>query len=172
MLSKREDGYHEIASLVQAVSLFDEIQISLEERDAFFCEDSTIPRDESNLILKSLSLFRKKTGWKGACCIRLDKKIPVEARLGGGSGNAATTLWGLNQLTGMGIEERELASWVSEFSSDAPFFFSSGTAYSRGRGERLEDLPPLNLEAFWIIKPKAGLFNSSCLPQLRDRSIS
>ncbi len=157
VLKRREDGYHEIASLYQAIDLFDTLTLSLSSEDQLSCTDPQIPCDASNLIHKALEKFRQKTGWHHPVSVHLEKKIPIQAGLGGGSGNAATMLWGLNQLSGLYVSEEELIRWAGEFSSDAPFFFSQGTAYCTGRGELLKPVTPLSSTQFWIAKPDDGL---------------
>ena len=80
----------------------------------------------------------------------------MEAGLGGGSSNLATTLWALNQLHQFPVSSSELKRWAGELSSDAPFFFSTGTAYATGRGERCEDQSSLSPKKIWIAKPSSG----------------
>lgn len=158
ILNKRADGYHEIASLYQSISLGDRLEVELAGADSLECTDPTLPCDSSNLILRATDLFRKKTGRKIFAKFFLAKQIPIEAGLGGGSSNAATTLWALNELAGRVASEEELTLWAADLGSDVPFFFSSGTAYCTGRGENLKSLAPLNeVEKYWIIKPDGGL---------------
>lgn len=157
VLGRREDGYHEILSLMQAISLCDEIFLERSEKDVFTCSCSSIPLDGSNLVLKALSLFREKTGLSFPVKIHLSKHIPIEAGLGGGSSNAATTLFGLNSLSGNPLCLRELQQLGASLGADVPFFFSQGTAYCTGRGDLVENREPLQEEELWIAKPKEGL---------------
>lgn len=156
-LYRREDGYHELASLFQAIDLFDELTIEKAAHDLLICSVPSLPTDGSNLIWKAVRLFREKTGIKHSFKIHLQKQIPTEAGLGGGSSNAATTLWGLNRLCGSSIAIETLAEWGAELGSDVPFFFSSGTAYCTGRGEKVDSLSPLPARRVWIVKPEGGL---------------
>jgi 4-diphosphocytidyl-2-C-methyl-D-erythritol kinase len=155
----REDGYHDLASLFQAISLGDFITLHLTgSEDQLTCTDPSLPCNSTNLILKAIALFRKKTGLTFSIQAHLEKHIPVQSGLGGGSSNAATTLWGINQLLGCPATEKELKIWAAEIGSDIPFFFSSGTAYCTGRGEDVVSLHPLNLKRkLWIVKPPYGL---------------
>ena len=90
--------------------------------------------------------------------IHLEKKIPKEAGLGGGSSNIATTLWALNQFLKEPRSIETLKHWAGLISSDAPFFFSSGTAYATGRGEKIQDIQPsMNLSSLWIANPSFKL---------------
>jgi len=156
ILGKREDGYHELASLFQAVDLMDTLQIALSTQDALTCTDPTLPTDQSNLVLKAADLFRRKTGLTCGIKVHLEKKIPHEAGLGGGSSNAATTLWAMNQLTGVQASTAQLVEWAAEIGSDVPFFLSQGTSYCTGRGEKLLAKPPIALAPLWIVKPLFG----------------
>jgi 4-diphosphocytidyl-2-C-methyl-D-erythritol kinase len=157
VLHKREDGYHAIASLYQALSLGDTLRISLANEDRLTCDAADIPCDERNLVSKALRVFRAKTGCAFSVHVHIEKKIPVQAGLGGGSSNAASALFAFNALTGAAVDEKTLSSWAAEFSSDASFFFSTGTAYCTGRGEQLEDLPSLEARTLWLAKPQEGL---------------
>ncbi|OMO51161.1 4-diphosphocytidyl-2C-methyl-D-erythritol kinase [Corchorus capsularis] len=157
--NKREDGYHDLASLFHTVSLGDIIKFSLspsKSKDRLSTNVSGVPLDDRNLIIKALNLYRKKTGSDNFFWVHLDKKVPTGAGLGGGSSNAATALWAANQFNGRVATERELQEWSSEIGSDIPFFFSHGAAYCTGRGEVVQDiLPPLALDIpMVLIKPK------------------
>lgn len=156
VINKRPDKYHNLASLFQAIDLFDLLHIEKSGKDLFTCSDHTLPIDSKNLVVKALELFRAKTGLNFPVKIHLDKKIPSQAGLGGGSSNASTTLFALRELSGLSIPLNELAEWSSEIGSDIPFFFSKGSAYCEGRGERVRevDLPPT---AFQICKPDMGM---------------
>lgn len=157
IIGKREDGYHELASLMQTISLHDKLCVELATHDQLSCSNPDIPHDHSNLILKAADLFRRKTGLKFGLKAHVEKNIPVQAGLGGGSSNAATTLWGLNQLCGFPAQTSDLMTWSAEIGSDIPFFFSQGTAFCTGRGEFVENQPPLTATSIWIVKPLFGL---------------
>lgn len=160
VLKKREDGFHEIASLYQAITLGDRLHIELGTQDTLTCTDPRLPTDASNLILKAADLFRKKTGLSAYITAHLEKQIPIEAGLGGGSSNAATTLWALNQLTGSPASCEDLINWSGELGSDLSFFFSQGTAYCTGRGEVINPLPALPPLTLYLAKPSYGLSTS------------
>lgn len=170
VLCKRADGYHDIASLYQAISLGDVVTVALSDEDYITCDDPLIPCDERNLASKALRVFRKMTGFAEKVHIHLEKRIPMEAGLGGGSSNAATVLYALNQLSSFRVVDAVLSEWASTFSSDAPFFFSQGSAYCEGRGEKLTCLPAQAPIAFWIAKPEKGLSTprvyGACKPDL------
>lgn len=157
VLNKRPDGFHEIASLYQAINLADILHVCLSDEDRLTCNEPGIPSDSSNLVWKAIGSFRKNTAKNFKVHVHLQKNIPVQSGLGGGSSNAATALWAVNQLLGRIVAEEDLRAFASEFSSDAPFFFSTGTAYCCGRGEILEAVPPLQPQSLWIAKPMDGL---------------
>lgn len=157
VLGKRTDGYHELSTLIQTVGFGDNLEIELASRDSLTCSDPLIPVDHSNLILKAAQLFRTKTGIKTGLKVHLHKRIPIQAGLGGGSSNAASTLWAFNQLVGQVATIEELQRWSAEIGSDIPFFFSLGTAHCTGRGEYVSNLTHLPPCPCWIIKPPIGL---------------
>lgn len=157
VLSRRLDGYHELASLFQTIDLSDTLHLQLAKDDSLVCTDQELPTDDSNLVSKAARLFRAKTGVRHGLSVYLEKKIPIQAGLGGGSSNAATTLWGFNELCGRPATEEQLISWAGEIGSDVAFFLSQGTAFCTGRGEVLRPLPPLNPIYLWIVKPPKGL---------------
>ncbi|EEF39137.1 4-diphosphocytidyl-2-C-methyl-D-erythritol kinase, chloroplastic [Ricinus communis] len=156
---KREDGYHDLASLFHVISLGDTIKFSLspsKSTDRLSTNVAGVPLDERNLIIKALNLYRKKTGTDNFFWIHLDKKVPTGAGLGGGSSNAATALWAANQFSGGLATEKDLLEWSSEIGSDISFFFSRGAAYCTGRGEIVQDIPspvPLDIPMV-LIKPQ------------------
>ncbi|KAG4383378.1 hypothetical protein GLYMA_13G072700v4 [Glycine max] len=173
--NKREDGYHDLASLFHVISLGDIIKFSLspsKTKDSLSTNVSGVPLDDRNLIIKALNLYRKKTGSDKYFWIHLDKRVPTGAGLGGGSSNAATTLWAANQFSGCPASEKELQEWSSEIGSDIPFFFSQGAAYCTGRGEVVQNIPPpVSLDVpMVLIKPPeacstAEVYKRLCLDQ-------
>lgn len=173
VVRRRRDGYHELASLFQAVALCDEITFVLASRDRLTCTDPSIPTDGSNLIVKAAELFRRKTGCSFGLEAHLTKRIPHQAGLGGGSSNAATTLWALNELHGRPATTPQLQSWAAEVGSDVAFFLSEGTAYCTGRGEMIEPISPLAPHSITIVKPPYGLstkqvYRTLQIDQLQD----
>lgn len=157
VVGRRPDGFHDLASLFQTVDLKDTLHLAFAEQDEMTSTCRTLPRDHSNLIFKAADLFRKKSGRQFGLHVHLVKRIPQQAGLGGGSSNAATTLWGINQLLGKPYSVEELIEWSAEIGSDVPFFFSQGTAYCTGRGELLRAIEPLISQKVWIVKPDKGL---------------
>jgi len=157
VIGKESSGYHQIETLMQAVSLGDSIRLSFRGSENLTCSSPNLLMDEGNLAVKALRLFQKKTGMRTPVSIHLEKNIPIEAGLGGGSGNAATVLWGMNVLAETNLPDSVLSEWASEIGSDIPFFFSHGTAHCRGRGEIVQPKPPCFSEECVIVKPPYGL---------------
>lgn len=157
ILRRRPDGYHEIASLFQAVDLCDTLHLATAQADHFTCTDPSLAVDATNLVVKAIHLFRAQTRITTPLSIHLEKLIPQQAGLGGGSSNAATTLWGLNELCGRPASTAQLAAWGAAIGSDVSFFLSGGTAYCTGRGECVQNLEPLNPLELTIVKPAEGL---------------
>ncbi|KIC71855.1 4-diphosphocytidyl-2-C-methyl-D-erythritol kinase [Candidatus Protochlamydia amoebophila] len=166
VIGKRADGYHELSSLFQTISAGDILTFQRQTVDTLTCSDPYLPTDDSNLVLKAMRLFRSKTGLDLHLRIHLDKRLPSQAGLGGGSSNAATTLWACNQLAGEIVTTEELMQWGSEIGADVPFFFSKGTAHCTGRGECVNSLEPLAHCKIWIVKPPFGLSTPEVYKQL------
>jgi 4-diphosphocytidyl-2-C-methyl-D-erythritol kinase len=159
VLGKREDGYHEITSLMQTVSLYDYLTFEYSDKIEIITE-ADIPIEE-NLIYKAAVLLKEETSFKGGVKITLKKEIPIAAGLGGGSSDAACSLIGLNRLWGLGKEGDELIGFGERLGSDVPFFFKEPFAVVKGRGEIITQLkantsniillvkPPLNVSTKW-----------------------
>ena len=138
ILSRREDGFHEIETLIAPVSLHDEITIERKKSGQgidFHCDDPSVPRGEDNLVVRVAKSFFVATKLTPAVSIELKKKIPHGAGLGGGSSDAAATLLALNRLFETKLSREELAKLGSEIGSDVPFFIFESAATCRGRGE-------------------------------------
>lgn len=151
---RRDDGYHEIETVMHLIDWKDGIRISLcEEGINVRCSDPSIPGGEGNLAYKAAKLFLENCGIKKGVAIYLDKKIPSEAGLGGGSSDAAYVLKGLNELLGCNIPQNELSSWASKIGSDVPFFIFEKTALSAGRGEIISPLKNENILYMLLVKP-------------------
>jgi len=156
ILSKREDGFHELETLFQMVNWCDEIKIECLSRGLeLVCNQPDIPNDEGNLVIKAAHILQTRfpERCKGAR-IHLNKNIPHGAGLGGGSGNAAGVLLGLNYLWGLKLKREDLISMASELGSDVPFFLFSPCAIGRGRGEILE--PVKSSIRFYILMVYPG----------------
>ncbi len=161
ILGKRKDGYHEIASLFQAISLHDNLSVSLLPpsvmTDKLECAAPGVPTDGTNLVLQAFENFRQATGSTRHFRARLEKRVPHAAGLGGGSANAATALWAANKLTGEKCSDKDLAEIGARFGSDISFFFTNGSAYCTGKGDKMMEIDRLNPNVLYIVKPAESL---------------
>ncbi len=154
VLFKRDDGYHELRTIYQTVSLHDNLRIA-ETTGAIeiTCDDPQVPCDETNLAFKAASLLREETGASTGARIEIQKRIPIAAGLGGGSSNAAATLLGLMKLWQLDIEDRELNRIAASLGSDVPFFLIGGTALGVGRGEIVQSIEQVRCEQLLLVNP-------------------
>ena len=152
VVGRREDGYHLLQTLMCAVDLADELHLSEADGISLTAEGLEIPPGE-NLALRAARLLAERTGTGKGVHIRLIKRIPAGAGLGGGSSDAAATLAGLDRLWGLGLSPGELRELGAELGADVPFFLGESPAWAEGIGERLSparvDLPG----AFLILVP-------------------
>ena len=165
VLGKRDDGYHDLQSVMQTVSVRDDIEIDVGTGKPWVlkCTDESIPTDERNLAWKAAKLYldtihKDPDGLE----VRITKRIPVEAGMGGGSADAAAVLRALNRHYGNPLSLPALAELGSFLGSDVPFCTICGTAMVEGRGERLRKLPDMPDCFFVICKPEF----SSSTPEL------
>ena len=147
---RRADGYHEISTVFQTVSLHD--TLSFESTDdgnlELLCSDPSIPTDESNLVLRAAEALRERFGVNRGARVELSKVIPAGGGLGGGSADAAVTLAALATLWEIEVDARELTKIGGRLGADVPFFLTGGTALGKGTGtdiEPLEDAPKMHL---------------------------
>lgn len=140
-LYKRNDGYHEIDSIMTKIDLFD--TITLEKNSTNTLNLSTnyddLPTDKSNLVYKTYNILKEYSNGDFGVDIYLDKKIPMAAGLAGGSSNAAYTMIGLNKLYNLGLSKEKLMELAISIGADVPFFFCEKSARARGIGEKLEE---------------------------------
>lgn len=149
ILGKRPDGYHEIFTIYQAISLWDEIYV---KEGPLKVETSIGIPQEENLVYKALMELQKVTGKEIEVSVYIQKRIPVGGGLGGGSSNVATVLKAVNQLLGLSLSQEELAYVAGKVSSDAPFFLWGGSAIGEGRGEKITPVE-LPHAVFTVIYP-------------------
>ena len=156
VIRKREDGYHDLASILQTVDLHDTLEFRESDGIDFECSDESLSGGD-NLVVRVAEVLRKFAGTERGARISLEKRIPVAAGLGGGSADAAAALRGLNRLWELGMSESDLVEVAVEVGSDVPFLVSGGTSLASGRGERLERLPAPEHGWFVIVTPRGGI---------------
>ena len=156
---RREDGFHEIETLMCPISVFDRMTIEPQtDGDLHFaCDDPTVPGDDTNLVVRAAKLFCGQVGLQPHLRISLHKEIPHGAGLGGGSSDAATTLLALNRIFETHLPRETLATMAAELGSDVPFFIYQSAALCRGRGERVEAVAFPHTLPLLLIKPPFGV---------------
>lgn len=161
ILGRRPDGFHELESVMQPLSVCDEM--SFERKDGrirLTCSDPSLPADSTNLAYRAAWSFLERGGISGGVQIHLEKRIPMAAGLGGGSGNAATTLLALNELFDRPLGSNQLHEIAASLGSDVPFFLQSNPALATGRGEKIKPLQPFRAlagSAVLLVHPGFGI---------------
>jgi 4-diphosphocytidyl-2-C-methyl-D-erythritol kinase len=158
VLRKRADGYHDIVSLMQKITLYDELIFSpIPTGIVLNCPGSDLPTSEDNLVFRAAQSIFAYANYPSGVEIKLTKKIPLAAGLGGGSSDAATTLIALNKICSLNLKKNELMKLGAKIGADVPFFVFGNNALASGIGDKLkalQDLPKINLV---LIKPQFEL---------------
>ena len=156
---KRDDGYHEISTLMARLDLADELHFHKSTTSSLSCDAPGLAVDESNLVMRALKEFEKQYGRKAKQKITLTKRVPMAAGLGGGSADAAVTLLALNERLGTQYSHDELREMAAACGSDVAFFINPVVSLCKGRGERVK---PIERFATWsspivLLKPQFGV---------------
>jgi 4-diphosphocytidyl-2-C-methyl-D-erythritol kinase len=149
---RRPDGFHEIRSRFSSIDFSDRLEVEKSDRLELFCSGIPVPCGETNLVARAARALADRLGIEPAARIRLEKRVPAGAGLGGGSADAAVTLLLLSALWGSRLRQEELSDIAAQLGSDVPYFLHGGEADVGGRGERvtpLEDSPPAQF-LLWI----------------------
>lgn len=157
VVGKREDGYHELDMIMMPLDLHDEISIELAQEDSYSCNIEGLVMDETNTVVKSVELMRKTFGLQDHFHIHIEKNIPAEAGLAGGSADGAAVLRAIRELCHLNITIEELAQLGKQVGADVPFCVLSQCAIVKGIGEKLEPFDfsyPLQVV---LIKPNKGV---------------
>jgi 4-diphosphocytidyl-2-C-methyl-D-erythritol kinase len=178
---RRPDGYHELHTIFQTVTLRDSLRFTLQgdARIEIRCDAPGIPVDESNLIHRAAVALQKRHGIERGVTVELEKHIPSGGGLGGGSSNAAVTLMGLAYLWRIETSGRELAEMGASLGADVPFFFTGGTALGEGLGAKVRPLAELPELPLLIVAPDVkvltrdayNLLNAPALTKTNDDTI-
>lgn len=166
VLGKRDDGFHELSTIFQTVSLHDQISFAENKTLALSCNDENIPTDESNLIIKAANLLQNSFGISKGAKIHLEKNIPFPGGLGGGSSNAAIALLGLSKLWNLKIKFSELLSFAKILGSDVPFFLYGGTAFATGRGTEIFPIEQVEEKFLLIVTPNVSVSTAEAFKKL------
>ncbi len=149
-------GYHQVRTVLQSISLADELNISPASDIVFLCDDKSLA-DETNLVVRAARLLRERYEVGDGAALSLSKRIPAGAGLGGGSADAAAALMALSHFWGLRTSLDELREIAAELGADIPFCLTGGTAMATGFGEEIKSLSDLELGEFLIVKPHGSL---------------
>ncbi|APC46749.1 4-(cytidine 5'-diphospho)-2-C-methyl-D-erythritol kinase [Virgibacillus halodenitrificans] len=174
VLSKREDGYHNVEMIMTTIDLSDRVMLSeiAEDRIEVALESRYVPSDERNLAYKAAKVFKDTYRIRKGVRINIEKSIPVSAGLGGGSTDAAAVLRGLNRLWSLNIPTEKLQEMGDMIGTDVPFCVQGKTAIATGRGEKIERLP--SPPPGWVVlaKPDIGVSSRTIFQRIDMKEIS
>jgi 4-diphosphocytidyl-2-C-methyl-D-erythritol kinase len=171
ILGRRADGFHEIETFIAPISLYDEIEIEKKGHSIDFqCDDPSIPIGKENLVVRAVEVFSAATGSSAGVAIRLRKRIPHGAGLGGGSSNAASALLALNELFDTQLPREALAKMAESIGSDVPFFIFQSAALCRGRGELVSPQKLPEVFSLLLVKPQFGVPTASAYGRWQESS--
>ncbi len=172
IMGQRADGFHELETVLHPVNLHDTLTFERSENGIqLTCSEPTLPTDSKNLVYRAARIFLNQANLSEGLKIHLEKKIPLAAGLGGGSGNAATALLGLNELFGSPFTATQLQEMAAELGSDIPFFLQNKPALATGRGEKIKPLdffPALRGICILLIYPGFGIPTAWAYQQLAN----
>lgn len=166
VLGKRSDGFHDICTVFQTVSLHDKLTFASCDNVRLTCDDLQIPTDDRNLIVKAAAILRERGPINAGASIHLEKRIPSPGGLGGGSSNAAAALIGLVKLWHIEISQEELANVAAAIGSDVPFFLHGGTAVGTGPGTGITPVNDFAGEYMLIVTPDVAVLTKEAFEGL------
>ncbi len=169
---RREDGFHEICTVLQTVSLCDSISFAESDELTLTCDDARVTTGEDNLILRAARKMQTPYGVKKGAALHLEKRIPSPGGLGGGSSNAAVALMGLARLWKMDVNVPDLQEIASAIGSDVPFFLYGGTANGTGRGEVIEPLEDFSIDYMMIVTPDVSVSTADAFASIHAPSLT
>ena len=167
---KRSDGYHELRSVMTSASLCDVVDVEKAKTVTLMCDRADLPIDGRNLAVKAAELFFAETGINGGCHIALEKHIPSEAGLGGGSSDAAAVLRALRVLYVPEMPMEKLEAIGAKVGSDVPYCVRGGTVLCEGRGEKLTDLPTMPKCWYVIVKPQEAFSTGKMYGEIDEKN--
>lgn len=169
VLGKREDDYHEVRTLLQAIDLYDVLEFRPIPADTILLrgDDKRVPWDERNLIHKAAQLLRDNHDVFTGVEVRVHKRIPPGKGLGGGSSNAAVTLYALDRLWGLDLGKRALMELGKTLGADVPYFLEGGLCLGLGRGDEVEAIEDLPSCYCVLVLPETTILTASVYNQFR-----
>lgn len=173
VLRKREDGYHEVAMVMQAVDLSDTIYLKEAERNWITTNNRHIPINMNNLAMRAVTLMQREfQGQVPKLEVSLEKRIPVAAGMAGGSTDCAGVMLGINKMCGLGLTRKDLELLAAQLGSDIPFCIGGPTALATGRGEIIDPLPECPELYLVVVKPPFGVSTPKVYGNLRVDEIA
>ncbi len=174
VLAKRADRYHDLDTIFQTISLHDTIEMSPLDQPHIIlsCNDRSLSLGKDNLVIRAARVLQDGRVPNRGARIHLEKRIPVQAGLGGGSSDAAVTLIGLTRLWELSPTKEDLMAIAAQLGADVPFFLFGGTARGKGSGDQLEPLADAPEKFLLIVKPNANVNTSDAYKALDERSLT
>lgn len=174
VLGKRPDDYHEIDTVLQTISLHDTIHLTVTESSevVLSCDDRSLPTGADNLVYRAARALLDRFAPGQGARIRLEKRIPSQAGLGGASSDAAVTLLALARMWKTNATSDELLELASKLGADVPFFFCGGRAWAGGTGSDLRSMDDAPDRFLLVLKPNAGILTSVAYGSLKARSLT
>jgi len=170
VLGRRQDGFHELETVLYPVALFDTLRFTKTNRGVqFTCTDARIKNDTTNLVVRAATAFFAASNIAPAVNVQLEKRIPIGAGLGGGSSDAAATLLALNELFDLPLSKDALAQMAAALGSDVAFFLQDKPALATGRGEQIQPVEPFRSLAgkfLFLVNPGFGVSTAWAYQQL------
>jgi 4-diphosphocytidyl-2-C-methyl-D-erythritol kinase len=171
IFGKRPDGYHEVATVLQTISVCDELTFELSDDDqiTLTCDDPHIPVDQTNLIVRAAKALQERS-----CGVKvgLSKVIPAKGGMGGASSNAAVTLLALNYLWRKELRDTDLLNIAARLGADVPFFLVGGCAEGRGRGTDLSPVADVTQQHLIVVTPNAAVSTATAYASLKQGSLT
>lgn len=166
ILGRRDDGFHELCTVFQTVSLHDSLTFTQSDDLTLTCNNDSIPTDENNLIIHAALALKQRYFVQSGAKIHLEKRIPSPGGLGGGSADAAVALIGLSKLWNLETQTEELCEIGAKLGSDVPFFFYGGTAGATGRGTEIFSLEDIEENCLLIVTPNIAVSTGDAFGKL------
>lgn len=172
ILGKRDDGFHELFTVFQTVSLHDSLTFNMSDGLTLTSNHKYLPTDERNLVIKAAKALQQRFDIKKGANVHLVKQIPTPGGLGGGSSNAAVALLGLRRLWGIDASGEDLHYIAAGLGSDAPYFLYGGTAIGTGRGEVIEPIGDLEAKFVLIVTPKVRVSTRGAFARINATTLT
>ena len=160
VLGKREDGFHEIRSILQTIDLWDMVSFEISDSIKIACDVPEL-NNQTNIAYKAVSRLKQLSQSEFGIDINIKKGIPIAGGLGGGSSDAAVSLRAANKLWELGLTQKQLALVAGDLGSDVPFFLHGGTCFASGKGEQVTPLPGISEQYIFLVNPEHKLSNKT-----------